>query len=133
MARNVSAAGAVQPGGTRPGQCAHVHITRHLRCKAPLTDLAGQGRHEQTGHGRAGGPVRGAGAGAAEPDPLDARARMVFTPDRAGLAAAFEAGRWRRPRAEWRPRWATPSATVVSIRLETYASGAGLKRALGNA
>jgi len=104
---------------------AHVHITRHLALDGSrLTDLAVRAGMTKQAMGDLVTQCEAWGLVVREPDPLDARARMVrFTA--AGLAwlKAFHDA-VTQAEAEFRAEVGTEVATVVALGLEAYAGPA---------
>jgi DNA-binding MarR family transcriptional regulator len=102
---------------------AHIHITRHLALDGSrLTELAAKAGMSKQAMGDLVDQCEAWGLVTREPDPRDARARLVrFTP--AGLAwlAAFERA-VTQAEAEFRAEVGEDVATVVVLGLEAYAS-----------
>ena len=104
---------------------AHIHITRHLALQGSrLTELAQAAGMTKQAMGKLVDQCEAWGLVQRLPDPHDARARRVcFTPTGLDWLRAFEAA-VAQAEAEWRAEVGDAVATVVSIGLETYASGA---------
>lgn len=102
-----------------------VHVTRHLPLAgARLTELAAWAGMSKQSMGDLVDQCEAWGLVQRLPDPHDARARRVcFTPTGLDWLRAFEAA-VAQAEAEWRAEVGDAVATVVSIGLETYASGA---------
>jgi DNA-binding MarR family transcriptional regulator len=105
---------------------AHVHITRHLDLHGTrLTTLADKAGMSKQAMGDLVDQCEAWGLVTREPDPRDARARMVkFTP--AGLAwlQAFKDA-VAQAEQEFRAEVGAEIATVVALGLEAYAGGNG--------
>ena len=104
---------------------AHVHITRHLALEGSrLTDLAQRAGMTKQAMGDLVTQCEAWGLVVREPDPLDARARLVKFPD-TGLAwlRAFRDGVLQ-AEAEFRAEVGEEVATVVALGLEAYAGPA---------
>jgi DNA-binding MarR family transcriptional regulator len=103
---------------------AHIHITRHLELKGTrLTDLAQRAGMSKQAMGDLVDQCAAWGLVTREPDPRDARARIVrFTP--AGLAwlQAFKEA-VAQAEKEFRAEVGPDVATVVAIGLEAYVGG----------
>ena len=102
---------------------AHIHITRHLAVQGSrLTDLASAAGMSKQAMGNLVDQCEAWGLVTREPDPRDARARLVrFTP--AGLAwlGAFREAVIQ-AEAEFRGAVGDEVATVVALGLEAYAA-----------
>jgi len=126
MARNVEVPLALSNLAARQQvSAAHVHITRHLSLRGDrLSDLAAKAGMTKQAMGTLVDQCEAWGLVQRLPDPHDARARRVcFTPTGLDWLRAFEAA-VAQAEAEWRAEVGDAVATVVSIGLETYASGA---------
>lgn len=104
---------------------AHIHITRHLALGGSrLTDLAQSAGMSKQAMGDLVDQCEAWGLVAREPDPRDARARIVqFTPTGLLWLAAFHEA-VQQAEAEFRTEVGADVATVVAIGLEAYAFGA---------
>jgi DNA-binding MarR family transcriptional regulator len=104
---------------------AHVHITRHLALEGSrLTDLARSAGMSKQAMGDLVDQCEGWGLVAREPDQRDARSRLVrFTPTGLAWLQAFRDA-VAQAEAEFRTEVGQDVATVVTIGLEAYASGA---------
>jgi DNA-binding MarR family transcriptional regulator len=105
---------------------AHVHITRHLALKGSrLTELAERAGMSKQAMGDLVDQCEAWGLVTREPDPRDARARLVqFTPTGLLWLQAFKEAVVVAER-EFREEVGQDVATVVKIGLEAYAGGAG--------
>jgi DNA-binding MarR family transcriptional regulator len=127
MAHNVEVPLALSNLAAR-GQvsAAHVHITRHVALQGSrLTDLARQAGMTKQAMGDLVDQCEAWGLVTREPDPRDARGRMVrFTP--AGLAwlHAFQDA-VAQAESEFRQEVGDEVATVVQLGLEAYAGAWG--------
>ena len=103
---------------------AHVHITRHLPLAGDrLTDLAQRAGMTKQAMANLVDQCAAWGLVTREPDPLDARARIVrFTPTGLAWLAAFRAA-VAQAEAEFRAEVGEDVATVVALGLEAYAGG----------
>ena len=104
---------------------AHVHITRHLDLDGTrLTDLAQKAGMSKQAMGDLVDQCEAWGLVTREPDPRDARARLVTFTD-TGLAwlRAFEAA-VRQAEDEFRAEIGAEIATIVALGLEAYAGPA---------
>jgi DNA-binding MarR family transcriptional regulator len=103
---------------------AHVHITRHLELQGTrLTDLAQRGGMSKQAMGDLVDQCAAWGLVTREPDPRDARARIVkFTPTGLAWLQAFRDAVAQAER-EFRSEVGPDVATVVAIGLEAYAGG----------
>ena len=103
---------------------AHVHITRHLSLAGDrLTDLAERAGMTKQAMANLVDQCAAWGLVTREPDPLDARARIVrFTPTGLAWLAAFRAA-VAQAEAEFRAEVGEDVATVVALGLEAYANG----------
>lgn len=101
---------------------AHVHITRHLPLSgARLTELARLAGMTKQSMGKLVDQCEAWGLVTRQPDPVDARARLiVFTPLGLDWLAAFQ-GAVAQAEAEFRAAVGTEVATVVTLGLEAYA------------
>jgi DNA-binding MarR family transcriptional regulator len=101
---------------------AHVHITRHLPLAgARLTELARLAGMTKQSMGNLVDQCEAWGLVTRQPDPLDARARLiVFTPLGLDWLAAFQ-GAVAQAEAEFRAAVGNEVATVVTLGLEAYA------------
>ncbi len=104
---------------------AHVHITRHLALEGSrLTDLARSAGMSKQAMGDLVDQCEAWGLVAREPDQRDARSRLVrFTPTGLAWLQAFRDA-VAQAEAEFRTEVGQDVATVVTIGLEAYASGA---------
>jgi len=104
---------------------AHVHITRHLALEGSrLTDLARSAGMSKQAMGDLVDQCEAWGLVAREPDQRDARSRLVrFTPTGLAWLQAFRDA-VAQAEAEFRAEVGQDVATVVTIGLEAYASGA---------
>jgi DNA-binding MarR family transcriptional regulator len=104
---------------------AHVHITRHLSLKGlRLTDLAQSAGMSKQAMGDLVDQCEAWGLVAREPDPHDARARLVrFTPTGLAWLEAFEQA-VKQAETEFRGEIGPDIAAVVMIGLEAYAGPA---------
>lgn len=104
---------------------AHVHITRHLALEGSrLTDLARSAGMSKQAMGDLVDQCEAWGLVAREPDQRDARSRLVrFTPTGLAWLQAFRDA-VAHAEAEFRAEVGQDVATVVTIGLEAYASGA---------
>ena len=104
---------------------AHVHITRHLALEGSrLTDLARSAGMSKQAMGDLVDQCEAWGLVAREPDQCDARSRLVrFTPTGLAWLQAFRDA-VAQAEAEFRTEVGQDVATVVTIGLEAYASGA---------
>ena len=103
---------------------AHIHITRHLDLQGTrLTDLAAKAGMSKQAMGDLVDQCEAWGLVTREPDPRDARARVVqFTPTGLLWLAAFKDAVAQAER-EFRAEVGGDVATVVKIGLEAYAGG----------
>lgn len=103
---------------------AHIHITRHLELQGTrLTDLAQKAGMSKQAMGDLVDQCAAWGLVRREPDPRDARARIVqFTPTGLLWLQAFKEAVAQAER-EFRSEVGGDVATVVKIGLEAYASG----------
>jgi DNA-binding MarR family transcriptional regulator len=103
---------------------AHVHITRHLELQGSrLTDLAQRAGMTKQAMGDLVDQCAAWGLVTREPDPRDARARLVrFTPTGLAWLQAFKEAVAQAER-EFRLEVGQDVATVVAIGLEAYAGG----------
>lgn len=103
---------------------AHIHITRHLERKGTrLTDLAQKAGMSKQAMGDLVDQCDAWGLVTREPDPRDARARVVrFTPTGLLWLEAFRQA-VQQAEEEFRDEVGQAVATVVTIGLEAYASG----------
>ncbi|HRN77004.1 MarR family transcriptional regulator [Ottowia sp.] len=101
---------------------AHVHITRHLPLQgARLTELARLAGMTKQSMGNLVDQCEAWGLVTRQPDPLDARARLiVFTPLGLDWLAAFKSA-VAQAEAEFRAAVGNEVATVVTLGLEAYA------------
>ncbi len=101
---------------------AHVHITRHLPLAgARLTELARLAGMTKQSMGNLVDQCEAWGLVTRQPDPLDARARLiVFTPLGLDWLAAFK-NAVAQAEAEFRAAVGNEVATVVTLGLEAYA------------
>jgi DNA-binding MarR family transcriptional regulator len=104
---------------------AHVHVTRHLDLQGTrLTDLAQKADMSKQAMGDLVDQCEAWGLVTREPDPRDARARLVqFTPTGLLWLQAFKDAVAQAER-EFRQEVGQDVATVVAIGLEAYAGGA---------
>jgi len=102
---------------------AHVHITRHLALQGSrLTELAAAAGMSKQAMGDLVGQCEAWGLVTREPDPLDARARLVrFTPTGLAWLRAFKDA-VAQAEAEFRAAVGDEVATVVALGLEAYAA-----------
>jgi DNA-binding MarR family transcriptional regulator len=105
---------------------AHIHITRHLELQGTrLTDLADRAGMSKQAMGDLVDQCAAWGLVTREPDPRDARARLVkFTPTGLAWLQAFRAA-VAQAEQEFRSEVGHDVATVVAIGLEAYAGGSG--------
>lgn len=105
---------------------AHIHITRHLALEGSrLTELAERAGMSKQAMGDLVDQCAAWGLVSREPDPRDARARLVtFTPTGLAWLQAFQDAVAQAER-EFRAEVGADVATVVKIGLEAYAGGAG--------
>jgi DNA-binding MarR family transcriptional regulator len=105
---------------------AHVHITRHLDLQGTrLTDLAHKAGMSKQAMGDLIDQSEAWGLVTRDPDPRDARARLVrFTPTGLLWLQAFKDAVAQAER-EFRQEVGPDVATVVAIGLEAYAGGSG--------
>lgn len=103
---------------------AHIHITRHLELQGSrLTDLAQRAGMSKQAMGDLVDQCAAWGLVTREPDPRDARARIVqFTPTGLLWLQAFKDAVAQAER-EFRAEVGADVATVVKIGLEAYAGG----------
>ena len=103
---------------------AHIHITRHLELGGSrLTDLAARAGMSKQAMGDLVSQCEAWGLVTREPDPRDARARLVtFTPTGLAWLQAFRDAVAQAER-EFRHEVGADVATVVAIGLEAYAGG----------
>jgi DNA-binding MarR family transcriptional regulator len=101
---------------------AHIHITRHLALDGSrLTELAAKAGMSKQAMGDLVDQCEAWGLVTREPDPRDARARLVrFTPTGLAWLAAFERA-VTQAEAEFRSEVGEEVATVVMLGLEAYA------------
>jgi DNA-binding MarR family transcriptional regulator len=101
---------------------AHIHITRHLALDGSrLTELAAKAGMSKQAMGDLVDQCEAWGLVVREPDPRDARARLVrFTPTGLAWLAAFERA-VTQAEAEFRSEVGEDVATVVILGLEAYA------------
>lgn len=126
MARNVEVPLALSNLAARSQvSAAHVHITRHLALEGSrLTDLARSAGMSKQAMGDLVDQCEAWGLVAREPDQRDARSRLVrFTPTGLAWLQAFRDA-VAQAEAEFRTEVGQDVATVVTIGLEAYASGA---------
>jgi len=126
IARNVDVPLALSNLAARSQvSAAHIHITRHLALQGSrLTDLAAGAGMSKQAMGDLVDQCEAWGLVAREPDPRDARARLVrFTPTGLAWLQAFHDA-VAQAEAEFRGEVGEQVATVVAIGLEAYASGA---------
>lgn len=104
---------------------AHVHITRHLALEGSrLTELAQQADMTKQAMGDLVTQCEAWGLVTREPDPSDARARLVrFTPTGLAWLGAFRQA-VSQAEAEFRAEVGDEIATVVAMGLEAYAGPA---------
>lgn len=104
---------------------AHIHVTRHLDLQGTrLTDLAQKAGMSKQAMGDLVDQCEAWGLVTREPDPRDARARLVqFTPTGLLWLQAFKDAVAQAER-EFRQEVGPDVATVVAIGLEAYAGGA---------
>jgi DNA-binding MarR family transcriptional regulator len=104
---------------------AHIHITRHLDLQGTrLTELAAKAGMSKQAMGDLVDQCEAWGLVTREPDPRDARARIVqFTPTGLLWLQAFREAVAQAER-EFRAEVGADVATVVKIGLEAYAGGA---------
>ena len=104
---------------------AHVHITRHLQLQGTrLSELAQRAGMSKQAMGDLVDQCEAWGLITREPDPRDARARLVrFTPTGLAWLQAFKDAVAQTER-EFRSEVGAEVATVVAIGLEAYAGGA---------
>lgn len=103
---------------------AHIHITRHLELRGTrLTELAARAGMSKQAMGDLVDQCAAWGLVTREPDPRDARARLVqFTPTGLLWLQAFKEAVAQAER-EFRQEVGADVATVVAIGLEAYAGG----------
>ncbi|MCA0177714.1 MAG: MarR family transcriptional regulator [Proteobacteria bacterium] len=103
---------------------AHIHITRHLRLAGDrLTDLAARAGMSKQAMADLVDQCAAWGLVGREPDPRDARARLIrFTPMGLDWLAAFHAA-VAQAETEFRDEVGADVATVVALGLEAYAGG----------
>jgi len=103
---------------------AHIHITRHLELQGTrLTDLADRAGMSKQAMGDLVDQCEAWGLVTREPDPRDARARVVrFTASGLDWLQAFRDA-VAQAEAEFRTEVGADVATVVAIGLEAYAGG----------
>ncbi len=108
---------------------AHVHITRHVALEGSrLTELAERAGMTKQAMGDLVDQCEAWGLVTREPDPRDARARVVkFTPTGLAWLHAFR-GAVAQAEAEFRAEVGEEVATVVAIGLEAYAGEYGARR-----
>jgi DNA-binding MarR family transcriptional regulator len=101
---------------------AHIHITRHLSVRGSrLTELAEQAGMSKQAMGDLVTQCEAWGLVTREPDPKDARARLIcFTPTGLAWLGAFRDA-VAQAEAEFRAAVGTDVATVVTLGLEAYA------------
>ncbi|MEJ7930331.1 MarR family winged helix-turn-helix transcriptional regulator [Ramlibacter sp. AN1015] len=104
---------------------AHIHITRHLALQGSrLTELAAVAGMTKQAMGDLVTQCEAWGLVLREPDPADARARLVrFTPDGLAWLQAFRAA-VDQAEAEFRAEVGEAVATVVTMGLEAWAGPA---------
>ena len=125
MARNVEVPLALSNLAARDQvSAAHVHITRHLSLAGDrLTDLAQRAGMTKQSMADLVDQCMAWGLVTRQPDPHDARARRVcFTPTGLAWLQAFHDA-VAQAETEFRAEVGDDVAAVVSIGLETYASG----------
>lgn len=105
---------------------AHIHITRHLALEGSrLSELAGRAGMSKQAMGDLVDQCEAWGLVTREPDPLDARARLVrFTATGLDWLQAFRDA-VAQAEAEFRTEVGADVATVVSLGLEAYAGDWG--------
>jgi DNA-binding MarR family transcriptional regulator len=105
---------------------AHIHITRHLELQGTrLTELAQRAGMSKQAMGDLVDQCEAWGLVRREPDPRDARARIVrFTPSGLAWLQAFKEAVAQAER-EFRAEVGADVATVVAIGLEAYAGSPG--------
>ncbi|QEA12868.1 MarR family winged helix-turn-helix transcriptional regulator [Comamonas flocculans] len=105
---------------------AHIHITRHLSLRGDrLTDLAERAGMSKQAMATLVAQCEAWGLVVREPDPLDARARIVrFTATGLAWLAAFRAS-VERAQEEFRAEVGDEVAAVVLLGLEAYGAAAG--------
>jgi len=105
---------------------AHIHITRHLDLQGTrLTELAQKAGMSKQAMGDLVDQCEAWGLVTRDPDPRDARARLVqFTPTGLLWLQAFREA-VAQAEKEFRAEVGQDVATVVKIGLEAYAGGAG--------
>lgn len=105
---------------------AHIHITRHLSLQGDrLTDLAERAGMAKQSMAALVEQCAAWGLVTREPDPRDARARLVrFTPTGLAWLQAFRAA-VAQAEGEFRAEVGQDVATVVALGLEAYAGGDG--------
>ncbi|MEJ8835692.1 MarR family winged helix-turn-helix transcriptional regulator [Ramlibacter sp. AN1133] len=103
---------------------AHIHITRHLELQGTrLTDLAQRAGMSKQAMGDLVDQCEAWGLVQREPDPRDARARLVrFTPTGLAWLQAFKDA-VAQAEQEFRAEVGGDVATVVALGLEAYAGG----------
>lgn len=103
---------------------AHIHITRHLSLRGDrITDLAERAGMTKQSMADLVEQCVAWGLVTREPDPRDARARLVrFTPTGLAWLAAFRAA-VAQAEEEFRAEVGSDVATVVALGLEAYAGG----------
>jgi DNA-binding MarR family transcriptional regulator len=129
MARNIDVPLALSNLAARAQvSAAHVHITRHVALEGSrLTDLANSAGMTKQAMGDLVDQCEAWGLVRREPDPQDARGRIVrFTPTGLAWLKAFEAA-VAQAEAEFRQEVGDEVATVVAIGLEAYAGAWGAK------
>jgi DNA-binding MarR family transcriptional regulator len=105
---------------------AHIHITRHLELQGTrLTTLADKAGMSKQAMGDLVDQCEAWGLVTREPDPRDARARIVkFTPTGLAWLQAFKDA-VAQAEKEFRAEVGPDVATVVALGLEAYAGGSG--------
>ena len=105
---------------------AHIHITRHLPVRgARLTELAEAAGMTKQAMGDLVTQCEAWGLVTRQPDPLDARARLIgFTPTGLDWLAAFKAA-VTQAQSEFRAAVGAEVATVVMLGLEAYLGESG--------
>ena len=106
---------------------AHIHITRHLSLQGDrLTDLAERAGMAKQSMATLVEQCVAWGLVTREPDPRDARARLVrFTPTGLAWLQAFRTA-VAQAESEFRAEVGEEVATVVALGLEAYAGGEGV-------
>lgn len=125
MARNVEVPLALSNLAARDQVgAAHIHLTRHLALGGDrLTDLAARAGMAKQSMAQLVDQCEAWGLITREPDPRDARARLVcFTPTGLAWLQGFREA-VAQAEAEFRAEVGDEVATVVAIGLEAYAGG----------